>query len=221
MEKTNENRIPREVYKVLLVGQSGKGKTYSFRNMNEISTGFINTELKPLPFRKNFKYHAKPKKFVGLMKALEDFEKNEEIKVIVIDSLSAAFESLVEEARSLYTNWDVWNYYNKKIGEFMKKVKEINKEIFITAHYEVLNVEGAPEKRVKAKGKEWEGVIEKEFTIVLYAEDKWKSDTPEYFYRLAGEGMSAKCPPDMFKDNPIRIPNDANEVYKAILNYTA
>jgi phage anti-repressor protein len=189
--------------------------------MNENTTGFINTENKPLPFRKNFKYHARPKAFAGVMKALEDYAANPEIEVIVIDSLSAAFEVLVEEARSLYTNWDIWNFYNKKIGELMKKIKNVNKEVFITAHYEVLNVEGSPERRVKAKGKEWEGVIEKEFTIVLYAEDKWKSDTPEYYFRLAAEGSSAKCPPDLFENNPIRIPNNANDIYKAILNYTS
>lgn len=144
--------VERDYYKVLFVGQSGKGKTYSFRNMDESSTGFINSENKPLPFKKNFKYHARPKKFAGLVKALEDYAANPEIKVIVVDSISAAFENLVEEARALYTNWDIWNYYNKKLGEFFKKVKDIEKEVFITAHYEVLNVEGSPERRVKSKG---------------------------------------------------------------------
>lgn len=68
--------------------------------------------------------------------------------------------------------------------------------------------------------KEWEGVVEKEFTMVLYTEDKWKSDTPEYFFRLAGEGSSAKCPPDMFENSPLKIPNDAKLVLDAILKYT-
>ena len=47
----------RDYYKVLLVSQSGKGKTYSFRNMNPDTTGFVNVENKPLPFKNNFKFN--------------------------------------------------------------------------------------------------------------------------------------------------------------------
>lgn len=195
--------------KVLIVGKSGKGKTYSFRDMPENTTGFINAELKPLPFKKNFKYHAKPKKFEGLLKALEDYSNNPEIEVIVIDSLSAVFEMLLKEARDIYSNWDVWNYYNKKIGELLFKIKNIEKEVFATAHYEILSSEEESEKRVKVKGKEWEGMIEKEFTFVMYAEDKYKSDKPEYFYKLAGENISAKCPPDIFGLDVLKIENNA------------
>ena len=43
--------MTRDYYKVLLVGQSGRGKTFSFRNMNPDTTGFINVEDKPLPFK--------------------------------------------------------------------------------------------------------------------------------------------------------------------------
>lgn len=211
----------RDFYKVLLIGASGKGKTYSFRNLNQQRTGFINAEDKPLPFKANFKFHAKPKKFDGMMKALDDYSANPEIDVIVIDSLSAAFETLVEEAREKFTNWDVWNYYNKKISELLKKIKGIKKEVIITAHYEVLNVEGTTEKRVKAKGKEWEGVIEKEFTMVLYAEDKYKKDgIPEYSFRLMGEGLSAKCPPDIFGVGVTHIPNDTQYIVDKILEFT-
>lgn len=42
--------------------------------------------------------------------------------------------------------------YNEEIGKFNMLVKRINKEVFVTAHYEILNVEGEPEKRVKVKG---------------------------------------------------------------------
>lgn len=202
--------------KILYVGASGKGKTYSFRNMNENTTGFINVELKPLPFKKDFKYHAKPKKFEGVLKALDDYAKNPEIECIVIDSLSAAFEVLLKEARDIYTNWDVWNYYNKKIGELLNKIKTIEKEVFVTAHYEIIDIEGETEKRVKVKGKEFEAMIEKEFTFVLYSQDKFKGDKAEYFFRLAGEGLSAKCPPDVFGHDVIKVDNDSQVVLEKI-----
>lgn len=206
--------------KILYVGASGKGKTYSFRNMNPETTGFINVELKPLPFKNNFKFHAKPKKFEGLIRALEDYSKNPEIECIVIDSLSAAFELLLKESRDIYSGWDVWNHYNKKIGELLNKIKMVEKEVFATAHYEVLTneVEGG-EKRVKIKGKEWEGMIEKEFTFVLYAQDKYKSDIPSYFLKLAGEGISAKCPPDVFGHGIYVIDNDSKMVLEKIREF--
>lgn len=198
--------------KVLFVGQSGKGKTYSFRNMDSKTTGFVNVENKPLPFKSNFVFHGRPSKFEGVMKCLKDYGDNPDIKQIAFDSLSAAFEMLVFEAREKYSGWDVWNYYNKKVGEMLNLIKKIDKPVFITAHYELLNTEGEVEKRVKSKGKEWEGLIEKEFTIVLYAQDKYKGETPEYFFKLTGEGLSAKCPPDIFGAGVQKIDNDANMV---------
>jgi hypothetical protein len=39
----------REAYKIAIVSSSGRGKTYSFRNLDPATTGFINIENKPLP----------------------------------------------------------------------------------------------------------------------------------------------------------------------------
>ena len=50
-----------DFYKTLLVSQSGKGKTYSARNLNPATTGFINVEGKPLPFKNKFKNYSIPK----------------------------------------------------------------------------------------------------------------------------------------------------------------
>lgn len=211
----------RDIFKILFVSQSGKGKTYSFRNLNEETTGFINAENKPLPFKARYKYHAKPQKFPGALQALKDYIENPEIDVIVIDSLSAIMDMLLEECRANFRGFDIWSTYNQRISEYLKLIKAANKEIFVTAHYETLNLEGDQEKRVKVKGKEWEGVIEKEFTMVLYADAKFKDENrAEYFFRLAGEGISAKCPPGIFPESSNRIPNDAQYVLDQIREFT-
>lgn len=210
----------RDIYKVLLVSQSGKGKTYSFRNLNPTSTGFINTENKPLPFRNQFQFHARPKKFAGALAALQDYSKNDAIDCIVIDSLSAVMEMLLEECRANYRGFDIWSNYNQRIAEYIRAIKEAPKEVFVTAHYETLNLEGDQEKRVKVKGKEWEGVIEKEFTLVLYADAKFQDDKASYFFRLAGEGLSAKCPPDIFGEGIIKIQNDCQYVLDKLRDFT-
>lgn len=210
----------RDIYKTLLVSQSGKGKTYSFRNLNPETTGFINTENKPLPFKNRFKFHARPLKFPGALQALKDYSANPEIDVIVIDSLSAVMEMLLEECRANYRGFDIWSNYNQRIGEYIKLIKQAPKEVFVTAHYETLNLEGDQEKRVKVKGKEWEGVIEKEFTLVLYADAKFKESTADYFFRLAGEGLSAKCPPGIFGEGTIKIQNDCQFILDKLRDFT-
>ena len=202
-------KTERDYYKTLIISASGQGKTFGFRNMDAVRTGFINAENKPLPFPKTFKHLARPKKWAGVNAAFDDYAANPEINVIVIDSISAVFEMWVDECRANRSGYEIWNAYNKGIGELLNKIKFLEKEVAITGHYEMLNIEGAPEKRLKVKGKEWEGIIEKEFTVVLYPEIKYKSGKPEkYIYKLAAEGCSAKCPPFIFGEGTYEIDND-------------
>lgn len=219
--KRKSETVNRDYYKTVLVGASGKGKTYSFRNMNPISTGFINVEDKPLPFKNNFKYHSRPKSVSDIKLAFKEYSENPEITVIVMDSLSAYMEMLLGEARTRFKNFDVWNYYNEEIGKLLNFIKGIKKEVFITAHYEILGIEGNQEKRIKVKGKEWEGLIEKEFTSVLYADNKFNDKgIPEYYFNTVQEGTSAKCPPGLLGDGIMRIDNDCNEINKKIVEFT-
>lgn len=206
--------MEKEFYKVLLVGSSGKGKTYSFRNMNPESTGFINVEDKPLPFKDSFKNHKRVRKYQEIFTFIEELAKDPSINSIVIDSFSAFAELLLADARRTKKGFDIWNMYNEEISKLMTYIKRCPKHVFVTAHYEILGIEGNQEKRVKAKGKEWEGLIEKEFVMVLYADSKFNEGKPEYFFLTTGEGLSAKCPPDIISD--FKLSNDASEVLKKI-----
>lgn len=211
--------MTRDYYKVLMVSASGKGKTFSFRNVNPDKFGFINIENKPLPFKNKFKYHAKPITRVEAYNKIVEYANNPDIEAIGIDSFSAYTDMVMAEARANYKGYDIFNFYNEQISKFFDLIKKIKKEVFITAHYEILGMEGNMEKRVKVKGKEWEGVVEKEFTVVLYGDSKFKEDgTPEYFMRTVEEGTSAKCPPDLFKE--IKIPNDVADMLDKIKEFT-
>jgi len=65
--------------------------------------------------------------------------------------------------------------------------------------------------------------IEKDFTMVLYAQDKWKDDKPEYFFRLAGQGTSAKCPHKIrvscFGEDVYSIPNDSKVILDKVIEF--
>jgi hypothetical protein len=211
----------RDFYKVLLVSQSGKGKTYSFRNMNSETTGFINVENKPLPFKGKFKYHGKPTATLGVFAALKAYAENPEINCIVLDSLSACMDFFLAEAKATKKGFDIWNHYNELVAKFLDAVKKVEKEVFLTAHYEWVQDEaGAKERRTKTQGKAWEGTIEKEFSLVLYADRKLSQDGKvEAWFDMALENSSSKCPPDIFGENVFKIPNDSNEVLNAILKF--
>lgn len=214
----------RDFYKVLIVGQSGKGKTYSARNLDRDTTGFINVEKKPLPFKGAFKHTVVPNNADDVLAALADFSKNPDVKAIFVDSFSAFADMLLAEARKTKKGFDIWSAYAEGIGRFLEYVKRVKKEVFLTAHYEILNVEGAPEKRTKVKGKEWEGLIEKEFAIVLYADSipaqgDGKYRRPDYILWLAKDDTSAKCPPDIFGEDVVTIPNDLDLVLGKVYEF--
>ena len=211
----------RDFYKVLYVGRSGMGKTYGFRNMNPLTTGFINIENKPLPFKNTFKYHARPTTLESIRQVFAEYSKNPEITCIVIDSFSAFVDILLSECRATKKGFDIWSTYADEIGKFLSAIKRVEKEIFVTAHYEWLQgEEGVKERRIKVKGKEWEGLIEKEFTIVLYVDSKLNDKgRPEYYYSTFIENASTKCPPDILGKDVITLDNDSNFVLNKILEF--
>jgi len=54
-------------------------------------------------------------------------------------------------------------------------------------------------------------MIEKEFTIVLYADVKVQDKKREYYLKLNTDGKdSAKCPPAFIMEGYESIPNDSN-----------
>lgn len=215
--------MARDYYKILIVSQSGKGKTYSFRNLNPDSTGFLNVEDKPLPFRNKFKYHIRPNDMMSIKIGLKSLADNPEVTVIVIDSLSAVFDKILKIAKATKKGFDIWNNYNEEISNFLDYVKSIEKEVILTAHYEWIQDEGgAKERRVKVQGKALEGVLEKDFTIVLYADRKMDSNTKkvEAWFDLALDNSSSKCPPAIFGEGVYKIDNDCALLIEAIENFT-
>lgn len=212
--------MERDYYDVLLVGGSGKGKTYAARNLNPDTTGFINVENKPLPFKNNFKYHKRVTDIGVAKAALKEYAENPEITCIFFDSFSAYVDLLLAHARATKKGFDIWNLYNEEIGKLLNFIKSIRKEVFVTAHYEWLQDEGgAKERRTKIKGKEWEGMIEKDFTIVLYADNKFEDKKPIYTFNTVLENSSAKCPPDLFGEGVYTINNDCKIVFDAIQQF--
>ena len=141
-------------YQFMIVGSPGRGKTYSFRNMNTETCGFINMEGKPLPFINKFKYYYTPNGWQDCYNKLIEYAKDPNITEVVLDSFSAYMDSVLKTARETKKGFDIWNLYNEEIGKLMFIVKKYPKDLFLTSHYEWIQTEeGAIEKRIKVKGK--------------------------------------------------------------------
>jgi hypothetical protein len=213
------DKVVRDYYKVLLISQSGKGKTYSFRNFDRKTTGFINAENKPLPFEGAFKHYIKTTRFQGVLNAMKDLNEDPEVSVIVLDGFNMALDMLLEEMRNNFKGYDVWSNYNIQVSKLLNAIKGASKEVFVTGHYEILNQEGDSEKRLKVHGKEHEGRIEAHFTIVAYADSKYENDKPKYFFRFTGEGLSAKCPPEILGKDVHMIENDSKILLDKVVEF--
>lgn len=211
-------------YKILLVGASGKGKTHSADRLDRDTTGFINGENKPFPFAGSFKIHAVPETTDAYLDLLNKASVNPNIDSVFIDSFSHYADCALAEARATKKGYDIFNHFNERVALFHSTLKKVQKHVFVTAHIELIfdEVAGVKERRAKVIGKQWEGMLEKEYTIVLYAINKANPDPtkrPTHHFQLVDINGSAKCPPALFGVDTIEISNDARLVLDKIKEF--
>jgi energy-coupling factor transporter ATP-binding protein EcfA2 len=209
--------------KVLIIGQTGSGKSYLSKTANKDTTGYINVERQPLPYKGTFKFMGQPRTWAGFMKNLEDYGKNEEITHIIIDSQSMAFDMLHKEMKAAFKGFDIYGNYNKEVTRYFDLLRDIQKDIIVISHDEVLADQGFKIRKAKVHGKEFEGRIEAYYTIALYADKRVKDNKPQFFLKTFEPDTSSKTPeglfPDKNGDNLLEIPNDAEFIFKALETY--
>lgn len=215
-EKKEGKRI--DYGKVLVVGPSGCGKSYIAKTANPETTGYINAEREPLPFKGSFKFTGKPKTWSGFLKNLEDYGNNPEITHIIVDSQSMAFDMLHNEMKASFKGYDVYSNYNKELHKYFNLIKNIDKDIIVLSHDETLVQEGFKQRKAKVHGKEFEGRVEAQYTIVLFADKKLREGKPEYFLRTFQEDTSTKVPEGLF-NHKLEIPNSAKYIFEALASY--
>lgn len=211
-----------ETQLVITLGPSGRGKSTAISTLDPLKTVIFNTENKPLPFReaKDFK-NVVVESSGKLLAFLIEASTREDIEVIVIDSFSAWLDHLMNYARLNYKNYEIFNHYNEQIYSLFQIIRRTKKYVILIAHDEILtDGDGATVKRVKVQGNKWEGLIEKEANIVLYANVAHTGETGEnsYYFETQSDGKtSAKSPRGMF--DSFTIPNDYGLVISKIKEY--
>lgn len=209
---TNETPI---VYQpnILIVGYSGSGKSTSYEGLpQDETTAIIETELKALPFKNKFPKIKTIESFEAFNKAFDIFKADPVVKIIVIDSISKHLERCLHYCRCGFKNYDIWTNYGGMGTALMNSMHSRDK-IIIAISLDELVEEESNETGVVAKtyrkmaatfmGKELQGKIDKEFTIVCHTVLKKDQATGlmNFRFRVKPDGLTtAKTPRSMFSD---------------------
>jgi hypothetical protein len=200
----------------IIGGGSGTGKSYSLHNLGKDAV-VLNVERKMLPFQGKGLVNVPINSTFKLFEAINRLRDNDEYRVIVLDSFSEFCDILLAECKNKAKGFDVWNLYNTEIFNLFQALKSLkNKYVFVIGHTETLmDSDGERIQRMKVKGKENEGMIEKNATCVFYSKTVRKENGQgvEYKFITNTDGyLPAKTPFGMFKD--FLISNDLAAIVK-------
>jgi len=212
---------------ILIIGESGSGKSTSIRNLNPLETVIINVLDKPLPFKgfkKNYIKTATEDKKVNYF-ATDEAAKikaaidkintaRPEVKNIIIDDFQYIMANEFMR-RALERGFDKFSEIGQKTWDLIKHISQGREDIncFILSHSDT---DQSGKIKCKTIGKMLDDKIcvEGMFTIVLHA---LTSDN-KYKFLTQNDGTHlAKSPLGMFKEK--YIDNDLLEINKAINDY--
>lgn len=199
--------------KILIMGESGTGKSTSMRNFGSDEIAIVNPVGKPLPFRGKFDTlngATESRKITQFMdKAVADGK-----KVIVVDDfqyiLSVPYMNRIKEA-----GWDKWNDFGDNYFTILNHVNEMPEDVnvYFLTHTETLE-NGITTIKLIGKLLREKITIEGLFTIVLQTQ----VNEGNYYFLTQNSGKNTvKSPMGMFQDYSIE--NDLKFVDDVIRNY--
>ena len=213
---------------VLIIGESGSGKTYSIKNLDPEKVGIFLCEKNRLPFRKPF-----PTYKVRNMRKEEDGKVTIYRQSVVIQSLlrSKKKEDLkkilvIDDSQYIMAN-EYFDRASEKgydkfvdIGaNFRNLVHLVNDElpddviVYFLHHPETDSNTGRQKAKTIGKMLDEKLTLEGCFDIVLHA----RTDGEAHWFTTQSDGTdTAKSPEEMFED---KIPNDLAFVDKTIREY--
>lgn len=195
---------------VLILGESGTGKTTSLRNFQNGELALVNVVGKPLPFRGDFESISKTTDANKIMK----FMKTTAAKSIVIDDCQYIM-SFQYMRRIKENGWEKFNDLQSDFFNIIEVVGSLPDDVIV---YFLSHIETKEDGRQKIKtiGKllDEKITIEGMFTTVLKTH---VSDGKYYFLTQNSGTDTVKSPLGMFAD--FAIDNDLKYVDEKIRNY--
>lgn len=194
---------------VLILGESGSGKSTSLRNFGENDVGIFNVAGKPLPFRKNLP-KVNNARYDKIIRTLSKPTR----KTYVIDDSQylMAFEAFDRAKETGYGKFTDMALNFKNMISFVIEHTPADVIVYFLHH-----TERTDDGRIKAKtqGKMLDNqlTVEGLFSIVLIC----VAEGPEHYFLTNSDGTNpAKSPMDMFE---MKIDNDLKMVDQAIREY--
>ena len=198
---------------LLVMGESGTGKSTSIRNCDPATTAVVNPVGKPLPFKGKFEMlnsETESRKICKFMKEQAAAGK----KLIVVDDfqyiLSVPYMNRIKE-----NGWDKWNDFGANYFEIIEVCKELPDDVVVAymTHTETLE-NGVTTIKLIGKLLREKITIEGLFTIVLRT---GVNEGKYYFYTQNSGKDTVKSPMGMFP--AYAIDNDLNYVADKIRNF--
>lgn len=196
---------------VLILGESGSGKTYSIKNLDPEKTGLLMVEKGTLPFRKQFPNicrNATYKQITGAIKAAN-------MRCYVIDDsqylmANEFFDRAAEKGYDKFTDIGV---HFRNLIHLVNHVAPDDMIVYFLHHTEYDSNTGRIKAKTIGKMLDEKLTLEGTFNIVLRTE----TENGEYYFRTQSNGQdTVKSPEGMFSE---KIPNDLALVDKTIREY--
>lgn len=194
---------------VLVLGESGSGKSTSLRNFNEGEIGIFNVAGKPLPFRKKLP-KADNATYATIHKSLSD----PKLKTYAIDDSQylMAFESFDHAKDTGFGKFTNMALNFRNLIDFVVKNTPDDVIVYFLHHTETMD-DGKVKAKTLGKMLDRQLTVEGLFSIVLLC----TTEGSEHYFLTNSDGTNpAKSPMDMFE---MRIDNDLKAVDTAIREY--
>ncbi len=195
---------------VLILGESGSGKSASLRNFKPDEYLLLNVAGKPLPFRGKPEYVLNNPDYLKMSKALT----NSPCKTIVIDDSQylMAFEFFNHAKETGYQKFTDIALNFKNLIDVVRKFTPDDTIVYFLHHIETTN-EGKVKAKTIGKMLDEKLTIEGLFSVVLMC----KTDGKRHYFETQSDGNStAKSPMGMFE---LEIDNDLKFVDQTIREY--
>jgi len=195
---------------VLILGESGSGKSASLRNFSEKEVGIFNVAAKPLPFRKKL-----PKVDGATYKTIENGLLTPRLKTYVIDDSQylLAFDFFDRAKEIGYQKFTDMALAFRNLIQFVITKTPPDVIVYFLHHVERRD-DGVLKAKTIGKMLDEKLTVEGLFSIVLMAQ----TDGKEHWFLTQNDGLSTvKSPMEMFASE--KIDNDLKLVDQTIRNY--
>lgn len=194
---------------VLILGESGSGKTTSLRNFEENEIGIFNVAGKPLPFRKKLK-KINNVNYADIVKGI----KLGKVKTYVIDDSQylMAFEMFNKAKETGYNKFTDVALNFRNLVDFIIRGTPDDYIVYFLHHTEQTET-GKIKAKTSGKMLDNQLTLEGLFSIVLLC----KTDGKEHYFETQSDGFTTcKSPMEMFE---LKIDNDLKAVDTTIREY--